>query len=103
MGRRVRPDLPGLQPIPPTWDHTGAGDPNHLYENLGDGTFADISDRLPEIAWIGHTFIGAWHDVDHDGHLDLYIVNDFGARAAPTNACGATGPATSPSSRTPRA
>ncbi|MBX2802729.1 MAG: CRTAC1 family protein [Myxococcales bacterium] len=49
-----------------------------LYENLGDGTFADRSDWLPDAVHDGYTFAGGWFDLDNDGWLDLYVVNDFG-------------------------
>lgn len=74
------PDLP----VPYDWS-LFAGDPNELYENLGDGTFLERSDELPQNLYIGHAFIAPWRDVDLDGDLDLYVINDFGARAAPTN------------------
>ena len=54
------------------------GDPAALYLNNGDGTFTDVSDRLPAEAHDGLTFTGGFVDVDLDGALDLYIVNDFG-------------------------
>ncbi len=61
------------------------GNPNSLYENLGDGRYRDVSDRLSGAALTGHTFIGGWQDADDDGDLDIYIVNDFGSWAEPSN------------------
>lgn len=58
------------------------GDPNSLYINRG-GQFVDESSRLPAEIVDDLTFQGAWVDVEDDGDLDLYIVNDFGPWAAP--------------------
>lgn len=47
-----------------------------LYENLGDGTFVDVSDRLPADAFGGLTWALAFVDLEGDGLPDLYAVND---------------------------
>jgi hypothetical protein len=52
-------------------------DPNQLWENVG-GAFVDRSARIAE-AHDGHTFMGAWVDLDRDGDQDLWVVQDFGA------------------------
>jgi hypothetical protein len=52
--------------------------PSLLFENQGDGSFADRSDLLPASSNVGYTCAGGWHDVDLDGRPDLYLVNDFG-------------------------
>ena len=52
--------------------------PSRLFENLGDGTFADRTALLPASSNVGYTCAGGWHDVDSDGRPDLYMVNDFG-------------------------
>lgn len=51
--------------------------PDVLYHNEGDGTFADVTDELPERDESGAGFTAAWLDVDGDGLLDLYLGNDF--------------------------
>ncbi|HMV66052.1 MAG TPA: FG-GAP-like repeat-containing protein [Myxococcota bacterium] len=61
----------------------GSGDPERLYKGNGDGTFTDVSDRLPQSAHDGYTFMGGWIDIDHDGDDDLYQVNDFGGNKEP--------------------
>ncbi|MEM9553717.1 MAG: CRTAC1 family protein [Acidobacteriota bacterium] len=55
----------------------GRSEPNHLFENLGDGTFRDITARsgLAE-STLGHTHC-AVGDVDGDGLLDLAIANSY--------------------------
>ena len=64
---------PGLAPSerPP-------GEPSFLFENNGDGTFTDISAQLPDEIHRGYTLTGGFFDLDHDGWLDLYLVNDVG-------------------------
>ncbi len=62
-----------------TQDRMVAGDPDLLYLNRGDGTFSDASDRLSETFREGWTYAGGFLDLDDDGDLDLYSVNDFGA------------------------
>ena len=67
---------------------TGNLAPNALYRNLGDGGFerSEHSDQvsLPDVASGGVV----WADVDNDGWLDLYVVND-GANALFLNEEGA--------------
>jgi enediyne biosynthesis protein E4 len=46
--------------------------------NRGDGTFEDASSLLPADRLVGAGFVAAWTDLDEDGDLDLYVVNDFG-------------------------
>lgn len=53
-------------------------DPSQLWENLGDGTFADRSERLPQQLQDGYTFMSSWVDLDDDGWTELLVVNDFG-------------------------
>ncbi len=50
------------------------GQPNRLYRNRGDGTFAD---RAPQagVDDAGNGAGAAWGDYDNDGHLDLYLFN----------------------------
>lgn len=48
---------------------------NALYRNLGDGTFAKITDS-PLVQDGGVHWSGAWADYDNDGYLDL-LVADF--------------------------
>lgn len=51
---------------------------NRMYENLGNGTFADrtVASKLGDI---GQTWTSIPIDANRDGRLDLYVVNDFGA------------------------
>ncbi len=57
---------------------TSGGDPSYLLRNLGDGTFEDISEQLPDSFQDGFSFMAGWIDVDEDGYPELYNVNDFG-------------------------
>ncbi len=57
----------------------GAGPaPSKLYENVGDGTFLDRSEHLPEEVQQGWTRMAGWHDLDLDGYPELLVVNDLG-------------------------
>ena len=56
----------------------GPAEPSVLYINQGDGTFRDARDWLPDGVHLGYTYAAGWYDMDADGWLDLYIVNDFG-------------------------
>ncbi len=66
-------ETPGI-----TQDLMEPAEPSMLYLNDGDGTFTDISDMLPDELDDGYTYAGGLFDLDDDGWLDLYTVNDFG-------------------------
>ncbi|MCB9679344.1 MAG: CRTAC1 family protein [Alphaproteobacteria bacterium] len=51
---------------------------SHLYENLGDGTFARMEGVFSGLDGYGHTLAGGFLDLDHDALPDLYLVNDYG-------------------------
>jgi len=67
------------------WDHDRDGDldlyvsvldgPNIMYENLGDGTFEDITGLL-DLGGDGVTWSSVPIDIGKDGFLDLYLAND---------------------------
>ncbi|MEQ1568824.1 MAG: CRTAC1 family protein [Myxococcota bacterium] len=61
-----------------TQEEMESAEPDFLYLNNGDGTFTDASNRLPIELREGYTYAGGWFDLDDDGDLDLYTVNDFG-------------------------
>lgn len=48
------------------------GQTNALYRNLGDGTFASVTDT-PFSSRGGKTQSGTWADLDGDGNLDLFL------------------------------
>lgn len=50
---------------------------NHLYENLGDLTFVDITETAG-LSSPGHQSFGAsWGDYNNDGFLDVFVVSRF--------------------------
>ncbi|MEM8601490.1 MAG: FG-GAP-like repeat-containing protein [Bacteroidota bacterium] len=62
-------------------DYPQDGEPldrrNELYENLGDGTFAEVAATLG-VDDGGKTYTTLAFDVNGDGRVDLYSANDFG-------------------------
>jgi enediyne biosynthesis protein E4 len=49
-------------------------EPNRLYRNQGDGTFADVT-REAGLEGAGFGSAAVAGDYDNDGHVDLYVVN----------------------------
>ena len=78
--------------------------PLALFHNDGDGTFTEVTHLLgatpnPDRSggeygrvW-GAGFQPAWTDIDNDGDLDLYVINDFGAYIHPNVLWRNDGPA----------
>ncbi|HWL92668.1 MAG TPA: CRTAC1 family protein, partial [Phycisphaerae bacterium] len=51
--------------------------PNHLYRNMGDGTFTDVAQQAGVAWWNddrGTAMSAVWGDYDNDGWPDLFIV-----------------------------
>jgi hypothetical protein len=63
-----------------------------LFHNLGDGTFADVSE-VSGVSFRGWSTAAAWGDVDGDGWLDLYVAQYLDWRPAEEAICrdGRTG------------
>jgi hypothetical protein len=53
-----------------------AGTANRLYHNLGNGTFADVSEQSGIAKSIGKGMAAAVADYDGDGFPDLFVTND---------------------------
>ncbi|NND93857.1 MAG: CRTAC1 family protein, partial [Flavobacteriales bacterium] len=51
---------------------------NHMYHNLGDGTFEDVTEELQLMDLQGISFTSVFFDADLDGVLDLFTANDRG-------------------------
>jgi hypothetical protein len=49
---------------------------NHLYKNVGDGTFVDVSVEAGVSDGLKMSFQSVWMDYDNDGWLDLFVIND---------------------------
>jgi hypothetical protein len=82
----VRAERDGLGPamlrgVPSYWPPLNyEAAPDHLYENRGDGTFADVSEASGIRAVEPGRGLGVVaSDLNGDGHLDLYVANDMTA------------------------
>jgi hypothetical protein len=73
----------GKSPPAASGSYFGTGDPNEFYIGLGNGNFEDRGDVMLPDAMRCFTFSPGLHDVDLDGDLDLYLVNDFGTLSIP--------------------
>jgi hypothetical protein len=68
---------------------------NRLYHNNGDGTFADVTHLLGDIAGPatrGFGFSAVWFDYNRDGRPDLYVAYDFGDAVQPNTMWRNDGP-----------
>ena len=63
----------------PTTFYARNGEPNQLYLNNGDGTFANITETAG-VGEVGLCLGSVFGDYDNDGDADLYVVNDFGRK-----------------------
>ena len=61
----------------PTTFYARNGEPNQLYRNNGDGTFANVTNAAG-VGDVGLCLGSVWGDYNNDGHPDLFVVNDFG-------------------------
>ncbi len=53
------------------------GEPDYLFQNNGDGTFTNVTEKsgIESLNEKGHS--ATWWDSNEDGWMDLYISNDF--------------------------
>jgi len=63
-----------------SWIEGKSGDPdgNHLWRNLGDWRFQDVTASSGTAGGQRSSFTAIWFDADNDGWPDLYVVNEFG-------------------------
>ncbi|MFN0031850.1 MAG: FG-GAP-like repeat-containing protein [Flavobacteriales bacterium] len=57
-------------------DDTDTINTNWLLHNNGDGTFTDVTSATGTGNGVQSTFQSIWIDIDNNGRLDLYVVND---------------------------
>lgn len=67
--------------LPDHWDGATNGTPNLLFLSKGDGTYREVAAEMgvDDRRW---SYAAGLADVDNDGHLDLYVANDFGGANA---------------------
>jgi hypothetical protein len=67
--------------LPDHWDGATNGTPNLLFLSNGDGTYREAAAEMgvDDRRW---SYAAGFADVDSDGHLDLYVANDFGGENA---------------------
>ncbi len=61
----------------------GSGLPHYLFHNNGDGTFTDVSERLPKPDLALEDAGVSYADIDNDGDLDLFVAVDHPDHMAP--------------------
>ena len=66
--------------VPNSWYRATNGTPNLLFINQGNGTFKEEAVKwgVDDPRW---SYAAEFADVNGDGKLDLYVVNDFGEKA----------------------
>ena len=66
--------------VPNSWFQATNGTPNLLFINQGDSTFKEEATKwgVDDSRW---SYAAEFADVNGDGKLDLYVVNDFGEKA----------------------
>jgi hypothetical protein len=57
---------------------SGDADGNHLWRNLGDWQFEDVTAQSGTGGGQRSTFSAVWLDANNDGWPDLYVINEFG-------------------------
>jgi len=62
--------------------------PNRLYRNRGDGTFEEVAEACGIDNPTGRSFGATFCDLDGDGWLDLYVVNDVSENKLYRNTLG---------------
>ena len=60
------------------WDKIGR--PDYLYQNNGDGTFTNVTQKAGIVPETGRGLSATWWDYNDDGRPDLYVANDWGDR-----------------------
>lgn len=70
-------NLSSTRMMPDSYEYATNGGRNYLYENLGDGTFVDVTEEmgLGSRRW---TLAAASADLNDSGFQDLVLANDYG-------------------------
>lgn len=71
-------ELASTQMMPDSYEYATNGGLNYLFENQGDGTFVDVSERVGLQETRRWTLAAAAADINDSGFPDIILANDYG-------------------------
>jgi hypothetical protein len=71
-------DLADTRMMPDSYEYATNGGLNYLFENRGDGTFIDVSDKTGMHETRKWTLAAAAADLNNSGYQDIVLANDYG-------------------------
>ncbi len=71
-------DLADTRMMPDNYEYATNGGLNYLYENQGDGTFIDVSEKVGLHESRRWTLAAAAADINDSGYPDIILANDYG-------------------------
>ncbi|TVQ65924.1 MAG: CRTAC1 family protein [Balneolaceae bacterium] len=71
-------NLSDTRMMPDSYEYATNGGLNYLFENQGDGTFLDVSERVGLHASRRWTLAAAAADLNDSGYQDIILANDYG-------------------------
>lgn len=71
-------DLAHTRMMPDSYEYATNGGLNYLFENQGDGTFVDVSEKMGLHETRRWTLAAASADINDSGYPDIILANDYG-------------------------